>query len=53
VGRLSGRRQDTVWRNDVDMEMEGGSKEERRLEEINLRGRDPKMCRSTAGEGEG
>jgi len=45
-------RENTVWRNAVDMKQEGGSKEERNLEGINLRGRGPKMFRSTIGEGE-
>jgi hypothetical protein len=53
VGRLRGRRQDNIWRNDLDMELEGDNKEERMLEEINWRGRGPKMCRSTTAEGEG
>jgi len=53
VGRLGGRRESTVWRNAVDMEQEGGSKEEKRVEGINWRGRGPKVCRSTIGGGGG
>jgi hypothetical protein len=53
VGRPRGRSEYTVWRNAVDMELEVGSKEEKRLEGINWRGRGPKVCRSTIGEGEG
>jgi len=52
VGRPRGRKENIVWRNAVDIEQEGGSKEERNLERINWRGRGPKMFRSIIGEGE-
>lgn len=43
VGRPRGRKENAVWRNAPDTKLEGGSKEQRMLEEVNWRGHCPKI----------